>query len=150
MDKDKLIYLAGSCSKDQRAVMEKIAKILRDNGYKIYCPFELKIENAWDYSQEDWAQKVFEADLDALNRAEMFLMITPGRNGTAGTNWEQGYMYAMKKPIVVVQITEDETSLMTFCSAGSFYNTSIDGLEDTILNAMENSTPRNICKTVLT
>ena len=77
-------------------------------------------------------------------------MITPGRNGTAGTNWEQGYMYAMKKPIVVVQITEDETSLMTFCSAGSFYNTSIDGLEDTILNAMENSTPRNKCKTVLT
>ena len=150
MDKDKLIYLAGSCSKDQRAVMEKIAKILRDNGYKIYCPFELKIENAWDYSQEDWAQKVFEADLDALNRAEMFLMITPGRNGTAGTNWEQGYMYAMKKPIVVVQITEDETSLMTFCSAGSFYNTSIDDLEDTILNAMENSTPRNKCKTVLT
>ena len=150
MDKDKLIYLAGSCSKDQRAVMEKIAKILRDNGYKIYCPFELKIENAWDYSQEDWAQKVFEADLDALNRAEMFLMITPGRNGTAGTNWEQGYMYAMKKPIVVVQITEDETSLMTFCSAGSFYNTSIENLEYTILNAMENSIPRNKCKTVLT
>ena len=150
MDKDKLIYLAGSCSKDQRQVMVKVAKLLRDNGYKLYCPFELKIENAWDYSQEDWAQKVFDADLDALNRAELFLMITPGRNGTAGTNWEQGYMFANKKPIVVVQITDDETSLMTFCSADSFYNTTMEDLEDTILNAVANSQPRNKCKTVLT
>lgn len=150
MDKEKLIYLAGSCSKDQRAVMERIAKLLRDNGYNLYCPFELKIENAWDYSQEDWAQKVFDADLNALNRAELFLMITPGRNGTAGTNWEQGYMYANKKPIVVVQITDDETSLMTFCSAGSFYNAAMETLEDTILNAVENSSPRNKCQTILT
>lgn len=150
MDKDSLIYLAGSCSKAQRPIMVKIAGLLRDNGYKLYCPFELKIENAWDYSQEDWAQKVFDADLDALDRAEMFLMITPGRNGTAGTNWEQGYMYAKKKPIVVIQITDDETSLMTFCSADSFYNAAEDELEDTILKAIEENRPRTECKTILT
>jgi hypothetical protein len=39
---------------------------------------------------------------------------------------------------------------MTFCSAGSFYNTSVENLEDTILNAVANSEPRNKCKTVLT
>ena len=59
-------------------------------------------------------------------------------------------MYAMKKPIVVVQITDDETSLMTFCSAESFYNAAMETLEDTILNAVENSSPRNKCQTILT
>jgi hypothetical protein len=37
--------------------MVQVAKYLREKGAEIYCPWELKIENAWDYSQEDWARK---------------------------------------------------------------------------------------------
>lgn len=46
-----MIYLAGSCSSEERTLMVNIAKFLRDNGKELYCPFELKIPDAWDYSQ---------------------------------------------------------------------------------------------------
>ena len=62
------IYLAGSCSKDKRSRMEAVAAALREKGYEVYCPFELKIPNAWDYSQEDWAKMVFDKDVAAIAR----------------------------------------------------------------------------------
>ena len=115
------IYLAGSCSSDKRTMMQHIARHLRKLGHEVYCPFELKIENAWDYSQEVWAQMVFNADIKALDAANLIVMITPGRVSTAGTNWEQGYAYARCKPILVFQHTREAASLMTYCGCSNFY-----------------------------
>ncbi len=72
------IYLGGSCSSENRTMMMKIATALREEGIEVYCPFELKIENAWDMPQEDWARKVFNADIDAINDADVVIVITPG------------------------------------------------------------------------
>ena len=83
-----MIYLAGSCSSEQRTIMQNVADILTELGNKVYCPFNLKIENAWDYSQEDWSQLVFEKDLEMLDKADIVVLISPGRVSTAGTNWE--------------------------------------------------------------
>lgn len=130
------IYLAGSCSVDQRDTMKGIAKVLRDKEFEVYCPFELKIENAWDYPQEVWAQKVFDADKAAIDECDMFIMITPGRQSTAGTNWEQGYAFAKKKIILVFQLTQDDTSLMTFCGCDKFFNTSYETVGDDIIDAL--------------
>lgn len=147
-----MIYLAGSCSSEQRTLMVNIAKCLRENKYEVYCPFELKIEDAWSYSQEDWAQLVFNADKRAIDDADIFLMITPGRIGSAGTNWEQGYAFATKKPenIIVVQFTEAPTSIMTYCAAGNFVNTNKENLTNDILNALKNPTSKGKCTTTLT
>lgn len=117
------IYLAGPCSKEERPMMEAIAAALRAKGiYDVYCPFELKIPNAWDYPQEIWAQKVFESDMAAIDECDFMIMISKGRASTAGTNWEQGYVYAINKPIFVYQSTEAETSLMTYCGCDRFFN----------------------------
>ena len=129
--------------------MQTIASILRKNGYDVYCPFELKIENAWDMSQEDWAKKVFDADIRALNDCDIFLMITPGRNSTAGTNWEQGYAYAKGKRIIVLQYTDDTTSLMTFCGATKFFNCTEDDLFAGTL-FINPQMEQDVCKTILT
>ncbi len=145
-----MIYLAGSCSSEQRTLMVNIAKHLRDNGYEVYCPFELKIENAWDYSQEDWSQLVFEADKNAIDTANIFLMITPGRIGTAGTNWEQGYAFATKKRIIVIQYTDCPTSLMTYCACNTFVNTNKEKIYTDILEALKGPDRRSKCTTTLT
>ena len=116
------IYLAGSCSKDDRESMTAIATALRAEGYIVYCPFELKIENAWDYSQEEWAKKVFDCDTLAIENCDFMVMISRGRHSTAGTNWEQGYAYAKGKPVFVFQMTVWETSLMTFWGCTDFIN----------------------------
>ena len=147
----KRIYLAGSCSSDQRTLMVNVAKHLREHSdkYDVYCPFELQIPNAWDMSQEDWSKKVFEADLNALNQCDIFLMISPGRHSTAGTNWEQGYAFAKGKRIIVLQITNDNTSLMTYCGCDVFINSNLDYLDYDLDIALrrENTTA---CRTVLT
>ena len=116
------IYLGGSCSSEQRTLMTNIASALRKTKYEVFCPFELNIPNAWDMSQEQWSQKVFEKDLEEINKADIFLMITPGRISSAGTNWEQGYAYAKGKPVLVFQITEAPTSLMTYAGSSLFCN----------------------------
>ena len=57
------------------------------------------------------------------------LVISMGRNSTAGTNWEQGYAFGLHKPIAVLQITDAPTSIMTFWGCDYFKNTDIDNLE---------------------
>lgn len=148
----KKVYLAGSCSSDDRTVMTRIANIVREAEYEVYCPFELKIENAWDMSQEAWSKKVFDADIAAIDACDIFLMITPGRKSTAGTNWEQGYAYAKGKHIIVIQYTNNDTSLMTYTSADQFIQVN-DVKEPTLINAIVTglyATVKNGCETVLT
>lgn len=120
------IYLAGSCSKSERGRMEEIAAVLREKGYKVYCPFELKIPNAWDYPQETWAQKVFDADVAAIDDCDFMVMISEGRISSAGTNWEQGYAWAKNKPVFVFQYTNDSTSLMTYSGCTRFINLPVE------------------------
>lgn len=115
------IYLAGSCGIERRTAMQKIAATLRREGFEVYCPFELKIENAWDYSQEVWAQMVFDADVAAIDACDIMVLLSPGRVSTAGTNWEQGYAYAKGKPVYVFQYTKEPASLMTYCGCTNFY-----------------------------
>lgn len=162
----KKVYLAGSCASEQRTIMKALADDIRNSKLDIdlYCPFELKIENAWDYSQEEWAQKVFDADLKALNEADIVIVISQGRMSSAGTNWEQGYAFAQGKKVFVFQITDEPTSLMSFCGCTLFYNcpASITNMvdlsfhiyeiiHDIILDEFEHWPPiRAKCKTVLT
>ena len=116
------IYLAGSCGSDRRSYMVSIGEELRALGFEVYCPFELKINNAWDMPQEDWAQKVFDNDILAIQNCDVMVIISSGRQSTAGTNWEQGYAYALGKKIFVFQYTNEATSLMTYCGADNFIN----------------------------
>ena len=116
------IYLAGSCGMEHRDRMKLVAKYLREHGYTVYCPFELKIENAWDYQQEEWAQKVFDCDIMAIDNCAFMVMISDGRMSSAGTNFEQGYAYAKGKPGFVFQRPMWDTSLMTYWGCNTFYN----------------------------
>lgn len=145
-----MIYLAGSCSSEQRTIMQNVADILTELGNKVYCPFNLKIENAWDYSQEDWSQLVFEKDLEMLDKADIVVLISPGRVSTAGTNWEQGYAYAKNKKVIVIQYTNESTSLMTYCGSTIFVNSTLEDLEKDLINALNDHYTKCKCTTILT
>ena len=154
------IYLAGPCDTENRYNMVQIAKVFREYGqYEVYCPWELKIENAWDIPQEIWARKVFEADIKAIQDCEVFVMISSGRESTAGTNWENGYAYALNKYIIVIQITDKPTSLMTYASSSIFLNSSYTDALKTIKQIIDSWKHCGLtngyneyhqCKTVLT
>ena len=151
----KKVYLAGPCDSENRTLMTKVAKVLRARGdMEVYCPFELKIPNAWDISQEEWAEKVFKEDIKNLNSADVFIMISVGRESTAGTNWEQGYAFALDKWIYVFQITDKPTSLMTYCGSDRFFNIK-EGLDlydclKSFAFDVDVSIKKRLCSTVLT
>ena len=147
------IYLAGSCGSDDRTMMKHIAEHLRARAdTDVFCPFELQIPNAWDMSQEEWAQKVFDEDVRAIKEADVVILITPGRESTAGTNWEQGFAYALGKRIYVFQITDKPTSLMTYCGCDLFFNAESERHLYGLLTSALSITKRNkrLCDTVLT
>ncbi len=148
------IYLAGSCSSDDRTMMKHIAEHLRTReDTEVYCPFELQIPNAWDMSQEEWAQKVFDEDVRAIKEADVVVLITPGRESTAGTNWEQGYAYALGKELYVFQITDKATSLMTYCGCNYFFNVKSENHLKELLfkvGVLNKTHTKGVCETVLT
>ena len=150
------IYLGGPCDSEHRTLMVRVAEALRNMGHDVYCPFELKIKNAWNYSQEDWAQMVFEADISAMNHCDYAIVISLGRISSAKTNWECGYLYACGLPLYVLQVSESPTSLMTFCGADYFVSTNktdlinelkilVSLIEDQTINSYKKE-----CLTVLT
>ena len=151
------IYLAGPCDTENRTTMVNIANKLRQ-GYQceVYCPWELKIDNAWNLTQEQWGAEVFFEDIKAIDACDVFVMISMGRKSTAGTNWEQGYAYAKKKKIYVIQMTDKPTSLMTFCGCSNFWycnnnlNKIIEEIIQDILDPRYLLYDRKYCETVLT
>lgn len=121
----KKIYLATPLSGDKRVDMSKAAVILRDAGFEVYCPVEHKIPNAWDYPNTEWGLMVFQSDIDAINSADLVVMLSYGRMSTAGANWEAGYSFGIGKQVIIVEMTNEVMSLMV---ANGRYAT-IKGLE---------------------
>ena len=154
------IYLAGPCDSDHRSLMVNVKKniehFINKETDTIYCPFELKIENAWDLSQEDWSREVFTRDCKAMEDCDFAILISYGRESSAGTSWEQGYLYALGKKIFVLQVTDNPTSLMTYVGCFNFYNVynSETNLRDAIRFILQNWNQPHIhkgaCRTVLT
>lgn len=116
----KKVYVAASFAyadrnktEQRKADIERIVgKVKQKLNADFYLPHQLKIENAWDMSLEDWARKVFEHDYDNLNFADLVIFISYGKENNSGSVWECGYAYAKGIPVVVIKMTDDVESLM--------------------------------------
>lgn len=118
----KKVYVAASfayADKDKTnqrksEIEEVVREIQSKTGEEVswYLPHQLKIENAWDISLEEWSQKVFEHDLQALLEADLVIFISYGKENNAGAVWEVGYATAKGIQTVVVKMTNEVESLM--------------------------------------
>lgn len=107
------IYLATPLSLDKRKDMYGAINILRSmHGLDVYAPVEHKIDNAWDYPNDEWGLMVFQNDIEAIKECDVVVMLSYGRNSTAGANWEAGYAFGIGKTIIVVEMTDEVMSLM--------------------------------------
>lgn len=99
------IYLASSLHTDElKRKIDKVVDFLRKKGETVYSPKDMKIENAWDLSNQDWAKQVYDNDIKALSKCDMVVCIYNGFNfaGGTGTAWELGYAKATGKDIIVL------------------------------------------------
>ena len=99
------IYIASSLHTDElKARIKAVVNILRAQGNNVYSPMELKIPNAWDISNREWAKKVYDNDIAELSKADLVVCIYNGFNfaGGTGTAWELGFARAQGKDVIVL------------------------------------------------
>lgn len=107
------IYLASPLFTDyEREKVKALAECLRNNNHEVYVPMEHTIENAWSYTNAEWAKKVFEEDVKAIQECDEVWCIYYGLYSDSGTAWECGYAYGIGKPVYLVDRSNDEVSLM--------------------------------------
>ena len=110
------IYLASSLHTNElKNKIDIIVDFLREKGNVVYSPKELKIPNAWDIPNHEWARKVYDNDIKELTNANVVVCIYNGFNfaGGNGTAWEIGFAKAMNKDVIVLCTdTKAKQSLM--------------------------------------
>lgn len=102
----------GELGSKQRQNAAKAADIVNMRGFTVYAPWQYKIPHAWEYPNTEWGQMVFMNDLKAIDDADVVIVLSYGRESTAGTNWEAGYAFGSGKPVIVVEMTDAVMSLM--------------------------------------
>jgi len=93
------IYIAGPLFNEmERAYQQKICDILEGLGHTTWLPqrdCELPSE-----PREDWARRVFDQNVEALERCGVVVANLNGMNEDSGTAWEVGYAFALGKRII--------------------------------------------------
>ena len=132
------IYLASPLDNDKRDSLKYAASFLRNKEFDVYVPMEHQIPNAWDYPNTEWGLMVFQADIEAINAADVVVMLSYGRHSPAGSNWEAGYAFGIGKKVIVVEMNDEIMSLMV---ANGRYATvkGLDGLTHYDWNEMPKS-----------
>ena len=138
MNETKKIYLAapfGEPNSDKRNWAHNAKYILENKGFEVYAPWEYVVPHAWDYPNDEWGLMVFMNDVKAIDSADYVVVLSYGRESTAGTNWEAGYAYGIGKRIIIVEMTDAVMSLMV---ANGRYATvaGLTGLKDYDFNRM--------------
>lgn len=107
------IYLASPLFTDyERQKVKEWAARLRACGREVYVPMEHSIENAWELPNYEWAKKVFDEDIKAIQEADEVYCIYYGLYSDSGTAWECGYAYALGKAVRLIDESNEEVSLM--------------------------------------
>ena len=85
-------------------ITEVVNYLRKQPEVNVYSPMELKIPNAWDLPNQEWALKVYQNDIEQLNKADVVVCIYRGFKfaGGTGTAFELGYATAQHKPIIVL------------------------------------------------
>src|SRR4051812_14737997 len=92
-----LVYVAGPLfNTHERWYLEQIAGILEAAGFQTYLPH--RDAGVLDLSRPDERERIFQADLGALNACDFCVALLTGADHDSGTSLELGYLYALGKP----------------------------------------------------
>jgi nucleoside 2-deoxyribosyltransferase len=103
-----LVYVAGPLfNTHERWYLEQIAAVLEGAGCQTYLPH--RDTGEFDHSKPGERERIFQADLDALNACDFCVALLTGADHDSGTSLELGYLFAKGKPCF--GITDDARSL---------------------------------------
>jgi nucleoside 2-deoxyribosyltransferase len=116
-----LVYVAGPLfNSHERWYLEKIAAALEAAGFDTYLPH--RDAGILDLSQPGERERIFQADIDALDACDFCVALLTGADHDSGTSMEIGYLYAQGKPCF--GITDDVRRLNNMiwgaCNRGEY------------------------------
>ena len=107
------VYIASPFdTSETKANAEQAKQILNNIGFIVFAPWDYKIPQAWDYTNSEWGAMVFSRDILEIDSADFVVVLSYGRNSTAGTNWEAGYAFGKNKKVILIEMNNDIQSLM--------------------------------------
>ena len=121
----KLVYLAAPVTAP-RDIIRSAALILKDAGFDVYVPTDNYVDHAWEYPNDEWGLMVFQADIEAIKRSDLVVVLSYGRHSTAGTNWEAGYAFGIGKKVIVVEECPTNDFMSVMVSNGRY--ATVEGL----------------------
>lgn len=90
-------YLASPFFNDNQILrMKNVLKVLRDEGYEVYAPFEIGVVG--DITDKKVINKIFNSNVEAIERSRIVIAITDEKD--MGTIWEAGYARGKDIPVV--------------------------------------------------
>lgn len=124
-----IVYVAGPLfNSHERWYLEQIAAVLEGAGYQTYLPH--RDAGVLDKSVPGERERVFRADLDALDGCDFCVALLTGADHDSGTSLELGYLFARGKPCF--GITDDVRTLNNMiwgvCGYGTLIVKRIDEL----------------------
>jgi nucleoside 2-deoxyribosyltransferase len=128
----KNIYIAGPLfNSHERNYLELIVSELEGNGYQCFLPH--RDQSGIDESEMEGTNmsqatkdKIFNADLTALKKADLTVALMTGQDIDSGTAAEIGFTYANAKPIIAVTAYERR-----------FRNLFVDGMINKTVNEVD-------------
>lgn len=94
------IYLASPWfTEHEKDIYFRFIEKMRKEGLTVYAPIEHEIPNAWDMSNKEWGEKVFNADIKAINECDEVWVLNFGMYSDSGTAWECGYAFGLGIPV---------------------------------------------------
>lgn len=93
-----------------------------DKDCYFHMPHTYKMPNAWDLSLEEWSKRVYENDKSEIDKADLLLFLSYGKENNAGSVWEVGYAFAKNKKIIMLRMSDDVESIMLFGSVDVIIN----------------------------
>lgn len=92
------IYVAGPLfTAAEREFNARLAARLEGAGYRVFLP---QRDTSQDHAGSGYAARIFQADLEGLNGADVVLAVCDGIPVDDGTAWEVGYAFARGLPVV--------------------------------------------------
>lgn len=118
------IYIAGPFSHDnERQALQEMINIVKQrfSADPIYIPMEYKVpgdyqklDGSWNLENYEWARKVFEADIEHLDKADIVFALYTGHYCSSGSIWEIGYACGRGIPVIayIPDWVQGDVSLM--------------------------------------
>jgi nucleoside 2-deoxyribosyltransferase len=108
------IYIAGQLTDEkERAFLEEIDKLCADLGFDTFLPHR----DVGLVTFKEEIEKAFTEDVKALDECDFVVSVLNGDHVGAGTAWEIGYAYALKKKIIGIKTDKAPQDSITELSA---------------------------------